>query len=272
MITKKILLLILIVVSAKFAAFSQAKCYDEYTGKFKTNGAQAVTDGMQNVVVAVKDADGNSSCAKGEIMVKKGAIVLPLYLERENGTHSVVYGKLDQNFYRQAETKINYSIDMGMTAVFMLTYKRQARLFFTDFLNPDPGAVVKAPELKKSEAVESTDLEKISVSAKSIEFETGKADIKQESFQMLDVLAELMKHYPNAYWAIDGYTDNVGDAQSNMTLSEDRAQAVADYFVKQGVKAGNLFVNGYGQDLPIADNSTEAGRKQNRRVEIKPIQ
>lgn len=206
-------------------------------------------------------------------MVKNGAMIPPLYMIRENGTRTVVYGKFDEKWYHQAATgDKNYSIDQGMSAVFMLVYDRKGRLFFTDYLKPDAGGVVKAPDLsKKSQEVAGTDLEKINVSAKSIQFKTGKATLTENSFALLDAVAELMMHYPNNKWAIDGFTDNVGKADKNVTLSENRAQAVADYLVKKGVPAANLYVNGHGADNPIADNSTPDGRKQNRRVEIKPI-
>jgi len=84
-------------------------------------------------------------------------------------------------------------------------------------------------------------------------------------------MADLMNHYPNTKWTIDGFTDNVGNDKNNLTLSEKRAQAVADYLVKKGIPADNFYTNGYGEENPIADNNTASGRQQNRRVEIKPI-
>jgi outer membrane protein OmpA-like peptidoglycan-associated protein len=78
--------------------------------------------------------------------------------------------------------------------------------------------------------------------------------------------------YPENKWAIDGHTDNTGTAEFNRMLSHERAQAVAVYLYKKGIKPTNLYVNGYGEDIPIADNATADGRKQNRRVEIEPIQ
>ncbi|MFI5135023.1 MAG: OmpA family protein, partial [Chitinophagales bacterium] len=220
------------------------------------------------------NADGNSSCYEGQVMVKKDSVVPPLYVLRENGTHAVLYGKFDESFYHQAATKyINYKIDLGMSAAFMLVHEQKARLFFIDFLNQGSGALVTAPSLsKKGEEVKTEDLNKIKVSAKSIQFETGKAELTQNSLPLLNLVAELIQNYPNNNWAIDGYTDNVGTAQSNAILSGNRAQAVADYLVKKGVAADNLYVNGHGEEMPIADNSTADGRKQNRRGEIKPIQ
>ena len=65
-----------------------------------------------------------------------------------------------------------------------------------------------------------------------------------------------------------GYTDSAGNAKYNLYLSKQRSQAVADYFSKNGIAKERMVVTGYGQDNPIADNGTAAGRRQNRRVEL----
>jgi outer membrane protein OmpA-like peptidoglycan-associated protein len=270
---KNLLLICLLAIGS--TAFAQPNCYDEYTSRFKRNGAEAVPDGLQKVVAGVKNADGHQSCAEGKILVKDGKAVPPLYLLREDGTYAVTPGKLDKNYYRQAETGLDLTVEMGMTAVLKLIYDRQARLFFIDYLKPDPGQVVEAKQegnLYPSKKLEESVLQKINVSAKSIQFQSGKAVLTENSYAVLDVIAELMQQYPSSQWTIDGHTDNTGSTEKNLSLSEQRAQAVADYLVKKGVLAQDLFVNGYGQDKPIADNATAEGRKQNRRVEIKPIQ
>jgi outer membrane protein OmpA-like peptidoglycan-associated protein len=67
---------------------------------------------------------------------------------------------------------------------------------------------------------------------------------------------------------VEGYTDNVGSEQYNLTLSQQRGDAVRDYLISQGVSAGNITATGYGLTNPIADNATAAGRAQNRRVQL----
>jgi outer membrane protein OmpA-like peptidoglycan-associated protein len=71
--------------------------------------------------------------------------------------------------------------------------------------------------------------------------------------------------------SIEGHTDNVGDANSNQRLSEKRAKACLDYLVKQGINATRLISAGYGETRPIGDNTTAAGRQENRRTEFNPI-
>ena len=100
-------------------------------------------------------------------------------------------------------------------------------------------------------------------------FETGKATLKPESQEQLKNIAEILKAYPKAAIKIGGYTDNTGDPQANLKLSQQRADAVMADLVKLGVDAGRLKAEGYGQEHPIADNGTEEGRAKNRRIDIR---
>ncbi|MEY4874921.1 MAG: hypothetical protein RL708_70 [Bacteroidota bacterium] len=102
----------------------------------------------------------------------------------------------------------------------------------------------------------------------NLEFETGLAQIKVNSFASLDTLADLLVKSSKYRLMISGYTDNVGSKESNKKLSEERAYAVRDYLVTKGVDEARLNAFGYGESNPIADNTTEEGRAKNRRVEF----
>ena len=81
-----------------------------------------------------------------------------------------------------------------------------------------------------------------------------------------------MKEYSKANFSVQGHTDSQGRASNNKKLSERRAKAVLDYLVaKAGVSSSRLASAGFGEDYPIANNKTRAGRAQNRRVEIKLV-
>ncbi len=108
--------------------------------------------------------------------------------------------------------------------------------------------------------------------ADHIEFEFGKFVIKPTSYNKLDNIIETMQEYPNAKFAIEGHTDNVGSDQVNQTLSESRAYAVRQYFVDKGIDPERLTFKGFGESRPRATNETAAGRTKNRRVEIRLIQ
>jgi outer membrane protein OmpA-like peptidoglycan-associated protein len=79
-------------------------------------------------------------------------------------------------------------------------------------------------------------------------------------------VAEIMKAYPKVKAKIGGYTDNTGDPDSNLKLSQDRATNVMNELVVLGVASDRLTAEGYGQQHPVADNGTDAGRQQNRRI------
>jgi OmpA-OmpF porin, OOP family len=100
-------------------------------------------------------------------------------------------------------------------------------------------------------------------------FETGSARLKPESREQLRNVAEILKAYPKVKAKIGGYTDNVGDPDANLKLSQDRATNVMNELVVLGVAADRLSAEGYGEQHPVADNSTEAGRQQNRRIALR---
>lgn len=101
-----------------------------------------------------------------------------------------------------------------------------------------------------------------------LEFESAKDVIKPSSYSSLDGLATLLKQHPEWTVELKGYTDSSGNAEKNLQLSKDRANAVKTYLVNKGVSASTIKSSGFGAADPIATNSTAAGRAQNRRVEI----
>jgi photosynthetic reaction center cytochrome c subunit len=99
-------------------------------------------------------------------------------------------------------------------------------------------------------------------------FNTGSAALTAESKATTDTIAEILKAFPNVVGTIDGYTDNRGRPAANLSLSKFRAQTVFDGLVAQGVTAGRLSHDGFGDAKPIGDNATDAGRAVNRRIEL----
>lgn len=101
-----------------------------------------------------------------------------------------------------------------------------------------------------------------------IQFETGKATIKKNSYGILNDIAKIFIENPTYIVEVQGHTDNVGKHDYNVDLSDRRANSVRTYLINQGVPANRLTAHGYGPDKPIADNNTSAGRAKNRRVEF----
>lgn len=113
------------------------------------------------------------------------------------------------------------------------------------------------------------EVKKFTGAIKGITFDTNKATIRKTSFPVLDEAVSVLKEYPDLKLIIRGHTDNRGKREKNLTLSQQRADAVRDYMVGKGIDASRLKTEGLGPDEPVADNKTEAGRSQNRRIEFK---
>ena len=104
-----------------------------------------------------------------------------------------------------------------------------------------------------------------------INFKTNSAVLLRNSFPLLDRAVKVLKDYPDIRLEIQGHTDSRGKADYNRDLSQRRADAVRDYFVKQGIPENRIQAVGYGLDRPIADNRTKTGRSKNRRTEFRII-
>ena len=102
----------------------------------------------------------------------------------------------------------------------------------------------------------------------NITFKTGAADIASNFYTPLNQVVASIKQYGSSSVDIVGHSDSKGNRQSNMDLSQQRAQNVANYLMSQGVSGGRVTTRGAGPDQPLATNDTEEGRMQNRRVEI----
>lgn len=127
---------------------------------------------------------------------------------------------------------------------------------------PGPASNQGCPEIAKEV------IEKVNYAAKNVFFATGSYKLLAKSNKALNDVAALMKADESLMLDIDGHTDAVGTSESNQVLSDNRAKAVKDYLVKQGVAESRLFSTGYGEDKPVADNNTAAGRAKNRRTEM----
>ena len=102
----------------------------------------------------------------------------------------------------------------------------------------------------------------------TIYFATGKATIKPVSHALLDEVAEALSDNPTIEIRIEGHTDSRGKDAYNLALSQSRAEAVREYLIGKNIEEARLVAEGFGERMPIADNRTNAGREQNRRVEF----
>ncbi len=103
-------------------------------------------------------------------------------------------------------------------------------------------------------------------------FETGKAELKPESYAVLDELVAYLVRKEDERIELGGHTDNVGSAKSNLILSEARANTVRAYVIMKGIDPLRVTAKGYGFTVPVASNATAEGRAQNRRTEVKILE
>ena len=105
-----------------------------------------------------------------------------------------------------------------------------------------------------------------------VNFETGKADLKIESFPVLDELVALLMRKDDERIEIGGHTDNVGKPAANILLSMERAKSVMAYIITKGINSSRLTAKGYGSLVPVVSNATAQGKAMNRRTEVKILE
>ena len=101
-----------------------------------------------------------------------------------------------------------------------------------------------------------------------IKFVSGKSSLKAESMGTINEIYQIMTDYPELKFSVEGHTDNVGAEEFNLTLSKQRAETVKDQLISMGIDSERLQSNGFGESKPLLDNSEDAGRANNRRVEF----
>ena len=128
------------------------------------------------------------------------------------------------------------------------------------------------PTVQRKEAADQYVKALAAIDTSVVAFQPGSVSFTPDSDVALSqLLSLLIETYPDALVRIEGHTDNTGPDTVNLRVSRDRAAAVANFLIARGVRADRLLVKGYGATQPIADNTTDAGRARNRRIEVSPV-
>lgn len=135
------------------------------------------------------------------------------------------------------------------------------RIVIDDMEEFDPQQQEKIARLGFTQSLESIDFS-------AIAFERGSASLTADSQAALLQLVQVLRTYPQFRIRVSGHTDNTGRAEVNMRISRQRASSVAEFLVQNSIDANRIIAQGYGATRPAADNSTEAGRTANRRIEV----
>ncbi|WP_291137722.1 OmpA family protein [Flavobacterium sp. UBA7663] len=114
-------------------------------------------------------------------------------------------------------------------------------------------------------------MKKLNDYGKTILFNSGKASFQKQTMPVLQAMAAILKEYPTAKFSLEGHTDSDGKDAMNQKLSEDRAAAVKNFLIEQGIDASRLSSKGFGETMPVDSNKTAKGKANNRRVEVKLV-
>lgn len=183
------------------------------------------------------------------------------------------------NFYHDDRTEIQEFEDGEGGAYYYIDDVKVRRALPDEELTPRPKrSISPKPKLvlQKAEFVSTKNIKLDSIAYKvgdrvtleNIFFEFDKAELLPDSKEELDKMVDIMTDYPFLKIEISGHTDNVGSAEYNQKLSEQRAKSVVDYLIEEDVSEMRLSFKGYGSEKPLTSNNSEQGRAKNRRVEF----
>ncbi len=160
----------------------------------------------------------------------------------------------------------HYLVSLPSGKNYGIAVKANGYLFHSENVNIPPAKgyqeIIRDVQLKKLEVGKSIVLN-------NIFYDFDKATLRDESKSELEQLVKLMNDNATIRIELSSHTDNKGSEDYNIRLSQDRAQSVVDYLVKNGISNGRLVAKGYGKSMPVATNETDEGRQQNRRTEFK---
>jgi outer membrane protein OmpA-like peptidoglycan-associated protein len=162
-----------------------------------------------------------------------------------------------------------YLITLPSGHAYSLRVQAEGYLFYSEHIEVPEGQGYRERELDIPLALI---VEGQQTTLNNIFFRVGSAELLAKSRRELNSLARMLQNNPQLKLAVAGHTDNQGDQQLNQRLSRQRAEAVVDFLVRQGIARKRLKAKGYGQRQPIASNASPAGRARNRRVTIRVLQ
>jgi outer membrane protein OmpA-like peptidoglycan-associated protein len=199
---------------------------------------------------------------KGSISSKDPDAAKGMTIELKNmETNQVVEGVVDEeNGEYVAVISARENQDVMMMA------KKNGYAFTSQYINSDEDVVGKPMRAEPMEFKPIAEGETYQIN--NINFATDSYELNLQVMNILNEFIDFLKENQGVRVAIQGHTDNVGDAAKNLKLSEQRAKAVNNYLILEGIDPSRLEYEGFGESRPIASNDTEAGRKKNRRTEF----
>ncbi len=199
---------------------------------------------------------------KGDLNDEDGTFVKDIEIEIKNlTTQKITTIKVDKGSYVGAIT-LEDNDDV------LLSIKEEGYAFYSEYIDADDSNYISPSTLN-------IELEQISEGSSfkidNIYFNTNSYEINQISEQVINEFINYLRVNKSIVIEINGYTDNVGSFRDNQVLSENRAKAVYEYIVSNGIQKNRISYNGFGEEFPVDSNDNEEGRSKNRRTEFKVI-
>ena len=199
---------------------------------------------------------------KGDLYDEDGRYAKDIEIEVKNiTTQKITTIKVDKGSYVGAIT-LEDNDDV------LLSIKEEGYAFYSEYIDAEDSTYISPNTLN-------IDLKQISAGSSfkidNIYFATNSYEINQISEQVINEFINYLRVNKSIVIEINGYTDNVGSSSDNQVLSENRARAVYEHIVSNGIQKSRISFNGFGEDFPVDSNDTEEGRSKNRRTEFKVI-
>ncbi|MDR2009394.1 MAG: OmpA family protein [Bacteroidales bacterium] len=199
---------------------------------------------------------------KGQLIDDEGRAITEAKLEVRNVTTSEISeGMVDAETGNYAVAVTSKDEDEG----YLMVVKKEGYNFTSSLIEPEE-------EIFETTQVVDFEVKPIeegkTVELNDIYFATASYEIDKKSYSVLNSFIEFLNENPNISIEIRGHTDNTGSLQTNMILSDNRAKAVYNYLINNGINVARLSYKGYGPNIPVASNDTESGRAKNRRTEF----
>ena len=199
---------------------------------------------------------------KGQVFDKKTSKGLPSTVELIDLNSKRTISRV------QTDEIGNYLITLPVGKDYAFNVNRRGYLFYSD----NYSLKQRSPDSTYEKNIPLQPIEiNAAVVLRNIFFDFNKYELKTESQVELDRVIQLLQDNPTVKIQIEGHTDNVGTATDNQKLSDNRAKSVVNYLITKGIKADRLIAKGFGATKPVTNNTTEEGRAQNRRTELKIV-
>jgi OmpA-OmpF porin, OOP family len=250
------------ILKSALTASNQMKQYEDWAKKASETVAQAYNletpEYWQTMFIGQKGSKNGVEYNMGGSRVFNYADVMQYYgISDGVNRYKSVYNQVSNYLKELNPFGFNESVSR------IVPYDEAVNLYFLKNIND-----IDAGQAYKSDYTQTSD-EVLASGEWNINFSTGSANISSSSEKTLETIYNLLIQAENSKLKLEGHTDNIGSADANLTLSQNRAQSVVNYLKNKGIPSARFqSVEGKGQSAPIYDNDTETGRAKNRRVVI----